>query len=324
MQNEKNPGYTPPPAAADLPPAPRGADAGAAPSSLFNSTFAKASGFAAGLLLVLYVLWPLIQPLWAPARRGPLPGDETTPVSQAEAAPERIAHVAAAPVQAENLTPPTGGFHEEDIVPPLPGLLLPRVLSSQGFSYGGSRKKPAELAKDTAESRADCKEGDMFECLRLGWQYNMGYGVKKDLKRGFSLINKACAGGIAEACTSQGIMQLSGFGTARDETAAYALFDKACGASDMYGCTMLASRDLGDENTPAEISRGLGLLKRACDASLPLACYFLGTIHAEGKVVPRDAAEADRLLGKACDLNNKDACQLLQQLRQHAAAENKP
>ena len=298
-----------------------GAAAGAGTTQSFKFTSAGTLGLAAGLLLALYAFWPALQPLWAPARRGTPPAGETPPVSQAEAAPERTAPEASAGVPVESVIPPGGGVREESSAPPLPGLLMAPPPSLAELKYTGHQKDPAELAKDTAGSRVDCGKGDMFECLRLGWQYNTGYGVKKDIERGFSLINKACAGGVAEACTSQGIMQMSGHGTAQDETAAFALFDKACAAGDMYGCTMLASRYLGDESTPAEISRGLGLLGKACDAKVAVACSFLGTIYAEGRLAPRNAAEADRLLGKACGLQNKIACQLHQQLRSRAAAE---
>lgn len=320
MQNENNPEYTALPAGADPFKAPRetGSRAGASPP--FNFMPAKTLGFAAALLLALYAFWPALQPLWAPARRAPLPGGEVPPLSQASAAgaPE---HAAPAAVQPENLTPPGGGLREENIAPPLPGLLVAPGPTLENLAYTGPAQSPSSLAKETSEDRADCGTGDMFKCMRLGWRYIAGHGVKKDAERGFTLINRACAGGIAEACTSQGIMQLTGHGTAQDVAAAVALFEKACGAGDMYGCTMQASGYLGENNTPAEISRGLGLLGKACDAKLAQACSLLGTIYAEGKLAPRDPAAADLLLGKACGLRNKNACQLRQQLQSHAAAE---
>jgi TPR repeat protein len=318
MQNESSPEYTAPPAG----PGPL-----RPPASKSNFSPASMLGFAAALLLALYAFWPALQPLWSPARRAPLPGGETRPVSQAsgvqgrvggEAAPERSVPAA---VQAESLTQPGGVPREEDAAPPLPGLLTAPPPTLDNVSYTGPATSPDALAKETSEDRAGCKTGDMLKCLRMGMRYIAGHGVERNAERGFALINKACAGGVAEACTSQGIMQLTGHGTAQDETAAFALFDKACGAGDMYGCTMLASGYLGDKSTPADISRGLGLLGKACDAKLAQACSLLGTIYAEGKLAPRDAAAADRLLGKACGLQNKNACQLQQQLRTHAAAE---
>lgn len=327
MQNDGNPGYTALPAGDDLLKEP-GARAAAVPP--FKFTSAKALGSAAGLLLVLYVLWPAVQPLWAPARRGQLPAGGNQSAGQAsagaapeqtsgEAAPERAAPAAA--VQPENPIMPGAGAQEEDIVPPRPGLLMAPPPTLANVSYTGPASSPAALTKETSEDRAGCEAGDMFQCLRLGWRYVAGHGVKRDPERGFALINRACAGGIAEACTSQGIMQLSGHGTAKDEASAVALFDKACAAGDMYGCTMQASGYLGENSTPADISRGLGLLGKACDAKLAQACLFLGTIYAEGKLAPRNPAAAGQLLGKACGLNNKNACQLQQQLQTNSAAE---
>ncbi len=334
MQNERNPGYTAPPADADLLKSPQSAGAPAVASPLFNFTPAKTLVFAAGLLLVLYALWPLLRPLWTPASHGALPGGENQPASQVsagvapggisgEAVLERITPGSAAAVQAESLTPPTRGLSEEDSAPPLPGLLMPPPPTLDNVSYTGPSQNSAELAKETSGDRADCKTGDMFKCLRLGWRYNTGYGVKKNIVRGFTLINKACAGGVAEACTSQGILQSTGHGTAKNESAAVALFDKACAAGDMYGCTMLGSNYIDGAYVPQDISRGLGLFAKACDAKLAQACSLLGTIYAEGKLAPRDTAAADLLLGKACGLQNKNACQLQQQLEAHAAAEKK-
>jgi len=333
MQNERNPGYTAPPADADLLNAARSANAPAVRSPLFNFTPAKALVFAAGLLLALYAFWPALQPLWT-ARRDPLPGDEPRPAGQAqeggaagevsgETAPERPAPGAAAAVQAESLIQPTGGLPEEGGAPPLPGLLLPPGPTLENLSYTGPAESPAEVAKETSGDKAACKTGDMFKCLRLGLRYDTGYGVKKDIERGFTLINKACAGGVAEACTTQGIMQLSGHGTAKNEGAAVALFAKACAAGDMYGCSMLGSNYIDGGNVPQDIPRGLGLFAKACDAKLAKACAFLGMVYAEGKIAPRDPAQAGLLLGKACELNDKDACQLQQQLEAHAAAEKK-
>jgi hypothetical protein len=308
MQNERNPGYTAPPAADSR--------AVTAPPSKFLS--AKALVFAAGLLLVLYVLWPAVQPLWTRVRRSPLPGGETRPAGQAsagggsgETVPERAAPAA---VQAESLTLPGGGLREEDGAPPRPGLLMPPAPTLANVAYAGPAPGADALARETSGDRSACESGDMFKCLRMGMRYVAGHGAERNAERGFALINKACAGGIAEACTTQGIMQMSGHGTARDEAAAFELFEKACAAGDMYGCTMQASGYLGDKNTPAEISLGLGLLVKACDAKLPQACSYLGTIYAEGKLAKRDPAAADRLLGRACDLGDKNACQLRQQL----------
>lgn len=228
MQNERDPGYT------ALPADDRLAAPGAAPRAVtappFNFTSPKALGSAAGLLLVLYVLWPAVQPLWSPSRRAQLPPGET-PASQAAAgaAPEPLAPGSAAAVP-ESLTPPAAGLQEEDIAPPRPGLLMAPPPTLANVAYTGPAQNPAAIIEETAEDSAGCEAADMFKCLRLGWRYVAGHGVGKDAERGFSLINRACAGGVAEACTSQGLMQFSGYGTAQDAPAAVALFDKACAA----------------------------------------------------------------------------------------------
>lgn len=313
MNPENGPEYTPPPAG---PLAERPSPVAPAASPL-NFTPAKALGFAAALLLVLYAFWPALQPLLARPRRAPAAAE--TPASAAGAVNGEGVPAAPAPVQAGGLTAPEGGLDRENIVPPRPGLLVAPPTPIDKISYTGPAPSPADLDKDTSEDRAGCDAGDMFKCLRLGFRYIAGHGVKRDAARGFTLLNKACAGGIAEACTSQGMMQLTGNGTARDEAAAFALFEKACGAGDQYGCTMLASGYLGETNTPAEISRSLGLLGKACEGKIAQACTLLGSIYAEGKLAPRDAGAAARLLGKGCGLNDKNACQLRQQLEANAA-----
>lgn len=320
MQNEeRNPEYIASP----------GADPRAIPGSRSNNLYpAAALRFAAGLLLAAIALALLWQAGLLPVTRvgrGPLPGGDVTPGGQASAAglPERAPSGSAAGVQAESLTPPGGSAREESLAPPAPGLLMPPPATLDTVSYTGNPLSPGELAKETAEDKAGCEAGDMFKCLRLGGRYVAAHGVERDAERGFSFINKACAGGIAEACTTQGIMQLSGHGTAQDVPAGIALCDKACGAGDMFGCSMLAGIYLEGKYAPADIPRALGLLRKACDAKLAVSCSLLGMIYAEGKGVPRDPAMAERLLGEACGLNDKNACQLQQQLAQVRAAAKK-
>ena len=316
MQNEeRDPEYGAPPPA----------DPRAGPAPRFNLSPALALRFAAGSLLAalaLSLLWQAgLLPGTAAKDRGPLPAGEAPPGSQTPAAglPERASPGSAGEVQADSLTPLSGGLREEDITPPLPGLLVPRPPTLGTISYTGHPLSPEALAKETSEDRAGCEAGDIFKCLRLGARYLAGHGVERDDKRAFSLINRACAGGVAEACTTQGIMQLAGHGTAQDGPAAVALFDKACGAGDMYGCTMLGSSCLDGKYIPADIPRGLGLMQKACDAKLGQACSLLGMFYAEGKFAPRDPAAAERLLGEACELKQKNACQLQQQLAQMRA-----
>jgi TPR repeat protein len=42
----------------------------------------------------------------------------------------------------------------------------------------------------------------MAGCNNLGWLYANGYGVAKDYAQARSLYQKACNGGIEQACTS--------------------------------------------------------------------------------------------------------------------------
>ncbi|MCX5793574.1 MAG: hypothetical protein NTY45_15345 [Elusimicrobia bacterium] len=317
MPNEdNNPEYGAPPPAGGSLTEPRGAAPRAAPG--LRLAVCLLLGAAA-----LYLFRPAGLPPGTAAVRVPPPGEGSAPgVQVPPGAPERAAPLAAGGIQAESLTPPRGVPPEENFAPPAAGLLVPL----RPFDPGALLEKPAEtyqlaaLAKETAEDRAGCKAGDMFKCLRLGGRYYAGHGVAKDDERAFSLINKACAGGVAEACTTQGFMQTLGHGTAQDVPAGIALYEKACSAGDMFGCSLLGSVYLEGRFAPADPPRAVGLFRKACGAKVAVACSVLGMLYSEGRGVPRDPAEAERLLGIACELNDKNSCQLREQLVNSRAA----
>ncbi|OGS10800.1 MAG: hypothetical protein A2234_02360 [Elusimicrobia bacterium RIFOXYA2_FULL_58_8] len=315
MQNEESdPRYTVPPDGPDRLTAPPGADSRTA--ATFNLTAIPAPFLAAGLLLVTIVLY-----LFWPAARPP----ETAVSSQASSnsQPKPPAPVSGDELQPGNLTPPVVGLMEESLAPPLPGLLMPQ-LTLESVSYTGPDPGAEALDKETEEDRAGCNTGDMLKCMRLGGRYFAGHGVERNPERAFPLINKACAGGIAEACTMQGVMQTSGYGTALNIPAGIKLYHKTCGAGDMMGCTMLGITYLDGKYVPQDVPRGLELIQKACYARIAAACSALGMLYAKGNGVPLDTAEAERLLNLACGLNEKNACQLYrQQVQLRLAAENR-
>ncbi|HBA62098.1 MAG TPA: hypothetical protein DCZ92_15040 [Elusimicrobia bacterium] len=313
---DPNPEYAPPPQGA----APRAAQAS---QTNFQTIALILAAFLLLAALALYLLWRSVLQPWLQARNGgPLAGEELAAVSRAaqESAPLPVPPDYGAGAPGGHLTPANGTGQEEDLAPPAPGLLMAPV-SLNTVSYTGPALAPAALRKEVAEDRAGCKAGDMFKCLRLGGRYLAGHGVERDAGRAFPLINKACAGGIAEACTTQGILQMSGHGTAQDIPAGIALCDKACAAGDMYGCSMLGGLYLEGTYMPADPARAVKLLDTACSAKLGAACMLLGTLYAEGKGgLPPDPAKAEQLLDEACGLNEKNACQLHQQLVQKRTA----
>ena len=58
-------------------------------------------------------------------------------------------------------------------------------------------------------------------CLYLGYAYERGFGVEKDLKKAFKSYELSCAGDNGNACSSLGILYINGVVVKEDFKAAH-------------------------------------------------------------------------------------------------------
>lgn len=115
------------------------------------------------------------------------------------------------------------------------------------------------------------------------------------------LLNFACQGGTATACTDLGWLARSGLGVARDDRLAVALFRKACDGGNMHGCNDLGYMHENGFGVGKDQGEAIELFRKACDGAEPLGCENLGNMYENGQGIGMDTRQAATLYGKACD-----------------------
>ncbi len=191
----------------------------------------------------------------------------------------------------------------------------------------------ADPVKAAAFFRKACDGGHGGGCLDLGGMYRDGRGVPRDagkaleLQRraceagapmGCALVEqaqaaadrarpgalaahlKACAGGVARACSEVGRAYAGGDGVARNPDEAQRFFDRACDLGDGVAChdrgivLVLGPR----KDKPL----GARYLEKGCQAGEPDSCNLLATLCLTGDGVPRDLKKGDQLLKRYQEL----------------------
>jgi TPR repeat protein len=161
----------------------------------------------------------------------------------------------------------------------------------------------------TAEvHRMRCEGGDAWACGRLGFAYEKGTGVPKDLVRSSQLYQQSCDGGHEWGCYALAYAYADGDGVAKDAARAVALFEKACDAKHLPACTQLAYRLEKAQGARRDDARAASLYERGCDADEAWACWRLAEAYAAGRGVGADPSRAATLREKACKGGEERAC----------------
>ena len=158
-----------------------------------------------------------------------------------------------------------------------------------------------------AAYQTSCAAGGLDWCMNLGFMYEYGQGLPKDLARAMALYKQACDTKIGTWCVNLAMDQLdSGVAPAKGPLA---LLEKTCAAKVPLGCGALGHLYLnGARGVAADPAKGAALLARACGGADKDSCAELGAVLALGRSVPADPARGLRLEQRACALGRSDAC----------------
>ncbi len=198
--------------------------------------------------------------------------------------------------------------------------------------------------------QGECSTGIVESCTFLGYLYEKGEGVEKNVGRAFDLYQQGCDGGHNLGCSNLGVMFEKGMGTTVDFGRAVELYTASCDAGAGLGCTNLgrlystglgvtASNDRSNElyrkacdlGEPAgctelgyHYERGVGLTpsidiavdlyQQGCAGGDALGCNNLGFMYEKGTVVRQDVSRALSLYRQACDSDNLPGCHNLGKL----------
>jgi TPR repeat protein len=174
---------------------------------------------------------------------------------------------------------------------------------------------------------------------KMAHMYESGEGFAQSYSEAASYYDKACEGGIYESCQSLSNLYVKGLGVKQNLPKAQSLIERSCTATDNGGeCYQFAVAflDVGDRakaeqfftlgcdknhmNSCRELvniyARGRQkdyfkastYLEKVCNSGDENSCYELALIYADKKSGMSDMEEAKRYFGKACTFGSKDGC----------------
>ena len=185
-----------------------------------------------------------------------------------------------------------------------------RLLGEGDIAGGQGKPQAASAASSTpapggiSNLERACSSGDAAACGRLGFRYEKGNGVQKDVSRAVAFYKQACHGGSAISCGALGFLYHRGNGVEKDETRALAFYTMACDGGDGWSCSSLGSRYA----EAADYARAASFYQKACAGKYKDACSNLGYLYYTGKGVRKDLSRAAPLFKQACDGGSSGAC----------------
>jgi hypothetical protein len=148
----------------------------------------------------------------------------------------------------------------------------------------------------------------------LGWQYETGQGVPKDLGKAAELYQKAADQGHAYAQTHLGVLYSTGQGVPKDLGKAVELYQKAADQGNVYAQIQLGLLYAKGRGVPKDLGKAAELYQKAADQGNAIAQNNLGELYSTGQGVPKDLSKAAALYQKAADQGTAAAQDSLGQL----------
>ncbi len=163
--------------------------------------------------------------------------------------------------------------------PEPPPCSLPTACTSLGLDrhYGrkGQTAKPELAAPYYLKA---CQLGDGAGCTNLGFLYENGTGVEKDLARAAALYKRGCDARNSLGCNNLGVLHDAGRGVAKDEALAAQLFKNGCDLGYHRACNNLALDYEFGTGVSKDRQTAAGFYRRACDGGYAKGCESLKRI----------------------------------------------
>lgn len=155
----------------------------------------------------------------------------------------------------------------------LASILLSGVVFGATFEDGMAAYKAKDYKKAATVFEELCaKNKDATSCYNIGYLYENGTGVTKNLTKAFNFFQQACDAGNGGGCNGVAYAYENGLGAQKNEKKGLEYYEKGCGLNDAY------------------------------------SCYHAGAQYKNGKVVPKNDVKAHSMFEKSCGLNNANAC----------------
>ncbi len=184
------------------------------------------------------------------------------------------------------------------------------LIAAAAFVLGGcGESTPPPLAvqeavkqtpeQEFAELQKKATAGDATAQYGLGWMYDQGEGVPKDVAKAVEWYQKAAAQGNAKAQFTLGMRYHFGEGMPQDAAKALEWLQKGATQGDADAQNHLGRMYHRGQGVPKDDAKAVEWYQKAAAQGHAEAQYSLGSMYANGQGVPKDAAKAVEWYQKA-------------------------
>jgi Sel1 repeat len=161
------------------------------------------------------------------------------------------------------------------------------------FNPTFSHAQKGDEGDDIETMRAKAEKGDLESQNNMGYSYQKGDGVEKDVTKAISWYRKAAESGYAKSQSNMANCYLAGFGLPRDTTKAVFWMEKAAAqgyAKAQYNLGVLYEK--GSRVTPQDSKKAAEWYRKAANQGYGNAINNLAGMYMRGDGVEQDLKEA--------------------------------
>lgn len=145
---------------------------------------------------------------------------------------------------------------------------------------------------DIVRLKAKAESGDANAQRQLGWSYQIGDGVSKDLAEALKWYRKSAAQGNASAQNDLGNFYENGWGVAQDYVEAMKWYLLSANQGLSYGQHNLASLFYAGHDTPVNYPEAVKWFSKSAEQGHSTSAYFLGWLYCTGNGVEKSYERA--------------------------------
>lgn len=182
---------------------------------------------------------------------------------------------------------------------------LPQKLSLKPCENAESKLDSAKCEKIIAYLEKSCKKRGAQACTALGYLYENGLGIAKNIKRALSHYGRACDLRAGFGCVNAGAI----YAEAKNYDDANSYFARACelrnadgcfnvGVSHLYGQGAIKSEFLAK----MYFNDAIELYIERCEKRDASACDVLANVYNDGIAIEINAQKSQHFRKKACEI----------------------
>jgi len=180
-----------------------------------------------------------------------------------------------------------------------------------GDIYDYSLDGVPSFRNETASTLAyewGCRLGSAMSCSSAAASYRRGDGVRVDITKSLSLLQRSCEGGVTDNCADLADVLHDGTdGVPKDEARAFEIGSLTCRRTGgTSGCLTAAEAGMAIKKSDAEVFE---LLKSECEHGSFNGCEVLADFYANGRGTPKNLEKARAIWKQSCeDFSSDESC----------------